>query len=114
MEVYNLCEPDFRPVGGKFIVLRTLYGQAKTLVLFSQDPWHRDIAVRWQQRTGVLLHDAGLRVTGGGRWRLEEDGEQLRLYGESSAYGGFDASALQADWPTNGPVFNERRIVFGE
>lgn len=83
--------------GGKFVVLESDAGEVDGLVLFSDftlDFQHRDIVRRWEAATGQTVAQAGLRVRGGGWWRME--GDCLVLYGQSAAYGKFDAAWLEA------------------
>lgn len=83
--------------GGKFVVLVPNADAAGGLVLFSdfsRDFQHRDIVRRWETAAGRTVSQAGLRVRGGGWWKMESD--CLVLYGRSAAYGRFDPAWLAA------------------
>jgi len=68
--------------------------------------YHNQILARFLSEQGVphrcegpssLVADApGLKVIGGGRFRLDPGGKTLRVWDASSVYGRFDASALSA------------------
>lgn len=96
--------------GGKFVVLRNTADADSGLLLFSDfntDFQHADIVRRWTRLTGMTPDQAGLRIAGGGWWRVDET--LLVLYGQSAAYGRFDAGWLRGRVEP-GSVFHEARI----
>lgn len=83
--------------GGKFVVLMPQADATDGVVLFSdftRDFQHRDIVRRWETAAGRTVSQAGMRVRGGGWWKMERD--CLVLYGRSAAYGRFDPAWLAA------------------
>lgn len=97
--------------GGKFVVmLRREDAGAGALVFsdFTRDFQHSDIVGRWRLDQRLTPEAAGYRVAGGGWWKYENP-DFLVLYGQSAAYGRFDAgwvrSRLQA-----GMVGGETRL----
>lgn len=96
--------------GGKFIVLQEQADPDSGILVFSdftRDFQHYDILMRWQQGRGATAPAAGLRVAGGGWWKME--GDMLVVYGQSAAYGRFDP-----DWVRErlqpGMLLTEARI----
>lgn len=82
--------------GGKFIVLVRKDAPEDGELVFSDftlDFQHHDILMRWQRTNGATAEAAGLRVAGGGWWKLEDG--MLILYGQSAAYGRFDPSWIR-------------------
>ena len=82
--------------GGKFIVLRDPDNDDNGIVVlsdFMRDFQHRDILSRWREANKTTPEKSGLRVAGGGWWKLEN--ALLVLYGQSAAYGRFDPQWLR-------------------
>jgi hypothetical protein len=52
------------------------------------------IAHRWLDRQRLAIDDPGLRVIGGGRFRLDLTRRSLELWDDSQAYGRFDELGL--------------------
>lgn len=83
--------------GGKFIVLVRKDAPEDGIMVFSdftRDFQHHDILMRWQRASTVPPDAAGLRVDGGGWWKME--GDMLVIYGQSAAYGRFDPDWVRA------------------
>lgn len=82
--------------GGKFVVLLPRSDELEGIVAFSdftRDFQHRHIVERWEKAEGGSLSSRGLRVAGGGWWKLE--GDVLILYGQSADFGPFDRPWLR-------------------
>lgn len=96
--------------GGKFVVLFRSDADEDGAVAFSdftRDSQHRHIVARWEKARASTLPAAGMRVAGGGWWKLE--GECLVLFGQSVDYGPFDRKWLQ-DRLRPGMVMRETAI----
>jgi len=90
---------------GKFI--QVLSEKAEYIVMSPKEmsTFHANIAERFFSAQGVLgrynhkrddykVDHAGWAILGGGHWELDEDSEELTLYGMSMAYGRFNSSGL--------------------
>ena len=96
--------------GGKFVILVSATDAGDgVLVLsdFTRDFQHRDIVARWERGAGASVAASGLRIAGGGWWKME--GDTLVLYGQSAAYGRFDPDWLRQRL-TPGTVLQERTV----
>lgn len=96
--------------GGKFVVLVNRDDGDSGLALFSdftRDFQHADIVRRWRQSENASPEQAGLRIAGGGWWKVEDG--ILILYGQSAAYGRFDPDWLRSRI-VPGTVFHEAKI----
>lgn len=91
---------------GKFLQI-VEGGDAEVLVLspYGLSKYHAQILERYCAENGIegrylrtpeyyLADGAGIEVVGGGHWRIDDRNRQLLLYGESTAYGRFDAEGL--------------------
>lgn len=96
--------------GGKFVVIVSRDDPDFGVIVFSdftRDFQHRDIVRRWEAGRKATVTASGLRMAGGGWWKLE--GGLLVVYGQSAAYGRFDPAWLRARLQP-GMVLNETRI----
>lgn len=96
--------------GGKFVALAFRDAREGSIVVFSdfsRDSQHRHIVSRWEKGRGATLPASGMRVAGGGWWKLEEG--ILILYGQSVDYGPFDREWLR-ERLRPGMVFHETDV----
>jgi hypothetical protein len=54
----------------------------------------RGVPTIWVSESELVFCQPGLRVLGGGRYRADPAGRELRLWDESSAYGRYDDEGL--------------------
>ena len=103
-----IIKPD---AGGKFVVMVSAAKDGPAVLAFSdfsRDFQHHDIVQRWLRgHNNASFADLGMRVAGGGWWKLE--GDLLVVYGQSAAYGRFDPAWLR-ERLRPGMVLNESRI----
>ena len=96
--------------GGKFVVIVSREDPDSGVAVFSdftRDFQHRDIVARWEAGRKATVAASGMRLAGGGWWKLE--GDLLVVYGQSAAYGRFDPAWLR-ERMRPGMVLNESRI----
>lgn len=79
--------------GGKFVILR--HGPQEYLVLAPKDmtAYHSGIVAAYGENQTPPVKADELACLGGGYWQLAEGGE-LRLWGESQAYGPYPRAPL--------------------
>lgn len=109
--MFTVCNYIRNPgSGGKFVVLVSRDDTESGVAVFSdfsRDFQHRDIVDRWEAGRKATVAASGLRMAGGGWWKLEDD--LLVVYGQSAAYGRFDPAWLRARLRP-GMVMSETRV----
>ena len=93
-------------VTGKFVQVKN---DAIEYLIFSPKeltPYHADIVQRFCSEMGIYgvyvdaskrfdIHNPGWIVIGGGRFEIDKERENIRLYDNSMAYGKFDTKGLK-------------------
>ncbi|MFZ0788844.1 MAG: hypothetical protein WAM94_04385 [Chromatiaceae bacterium] len=89
---------------GKFVQLRLETRDCLLFAAATHYHYHSQIFARFLTDEGIAIRiegdswrvadDAGVTVTGGGRFLLDPDSRSLRVWGNSSVYGPFDAALL--------------------
>lgn len=72
----------------------------------------RSIAHRWRG-TDLVVEDAGLAVTGGGRFRFDAARRNLRVWDVSGVYGPFDTALLATQLAAAGSPWAELALDVG-
>lgn len=73
----------------------------------------RGILHRWEGEFRLVLDQADLSVTGGGRFQLDSDRKSLYVWDNSSVYGRFDAAQLAEQLASAGAPWSGLALSVG-
>ncbi len=120
---YPTSMEEDAPLEGKFLQFRLA---ARDYLLFASTTEYRyhnqllarflseqGIPHRWDGEEKLVVDCPELEVTGSGRFRLDQLGETLRVWDDSSVYGGFDPSRLATQLVTAGPPWDRLVLSVG-
>ena len=120
---YPVSLEDDAVLEGKFLQLRLADRDYILYAATTEYRYHNQILARflseqgiphrWEGEEKLVVDYPGLRVVGGGRFRLDAARESLHVWDDSSVYGRFDPARLAAQLAASGPPWDRLSLSVG-